>query len=325
MKKNVIICLFYALSFRVFCQPQIINPTFPSSVGLFDLFEVSFSMGASYSNPYDPDIIHVYALFIAPDNTTCKVEAFYYEGYSFYLQDGYEHAIADSSTSIGVCWKIRFTPTQIGTWRYRIIAIDTDGMAIMPSNGIRNYSFECTSVDNADGFISKANSRYLKKDVVRNGQRKFHSFFPIGPNVSWYKCLDYGYFTQPRGIYFYEEYIDSLNNNANYMRVFINRFQCLSLFGPEYTQQENGAPIVYFNTSVNQKDSAELDYIITYASQHDINIMVSVFTCEAFKDKNHELGSPSIWGNNPFHTILGLTNPCDFFTDLDAKKSLRTL
>lgn len=53
-------------------QPQIINPCYLDSIGLFDKFEVSFTMGASYSNPYDPQIISIYAIFTSPNNENFK-------------------------------------------------------------------------------------------------------------------------------------------------------------------------------------------------------------------------------------------------------------
>lgn len=323
----LLLVLSLGMILRSFGQPQISTPAFPSSVGIFDLFEVSFKMGTSYSNPYDPNIIHIYALFIAPDNTTYKVNAFYYEGYSFFWQNGYENAVVDPSTNDGVSWRIRFTPTQVGTWRFRIIATDTYGSSTMPNTGIRNYSFACTSVDNADGFISKANSRFLKRDIVKNGQRQFHSFFPVGPNVAWYSCRDYGTFEEPRGIYDYERYIDSLSGNANYMRIWINRYQYLSLYGPEYTQRDiEGNPVVYFDNTINQKDSAELDHIITYALQHGVTIMPCIFSFGDFRDVNsQELGDPSIWWNNPYYTELGLLSSCDFFTDARAIKITKNL
>ena len=290
--------------------PVIMSPTFPSSVGLFDKFEVSFKMGTTYSNPYDPDSISVYAIFIAPGGTeTYKVNAFYYEDYSFQKivdENGYYEEATESPNNDG--WRIRFTPTQTGTWRFRIVAIDAYGSITMPNTGIRNYSFACTSVDYADGFISKANSRFLKRDIVRNGQRQFHSFFPIGPNIAWYSCRDYGPFEEPRGIYDYERYIDSLSGNANYMRIWLNRYQYLSLYGPEYTHRDaNGNPVVYFDNTINQKDSAELDHIITYALQHGVSIMPCIFSFGDFRDINsQEHGDPSVWWNNPYTEIRRL-------------------
>ena len=317
MKRILLLTLLLGIVIKNYCQTQIINPSFPSTVGLFDLFEVSFTMNGTYSNPYDPNIISIYGLFTSPDNVTYKVDAFYYEDYTFQkvlVDNDYYEDVLDSLNHVG--WRIRFTPTCIGNWKLRIIAEDASGaMGQMPNDGSRNYRFECTSVENANGFITMANSKYLKRDIVKNGQRQYHSFFPIGPNIAWYDCLNYGVFSQPRGIYEYQNYIDSLSGNANYMRMFINRYQGLSLYGPEFAQ---GNPVVYFDSSINQKDSAELDFIITYALQHDVSIMLCVFSFEDFRSENMEPLSPSNWVHNPFHTELGLSDPCYFFTNDDA-------
>ena len=327
MKKITLLTLLLGIAFKSYCQPQIINPTFPSSVDLFDLFEVSFTMGASYSNPYDPDIISIYALFIAPDNTTYRVNAFYYEDYEFQkiiVGDDYYEKVSDSLNNIG--WRIRFTPTNTGNWKFRIYARDSSGaITQMPNNGTKSYNFYCNSVTNAEGFISKANSRYLQQDVVKNGHRYFHSFFPVGLNIAWYSCRDWGVFRKPRGIYDYERYIDSLDGNANYMRIFLNRYQYLSLYGPEYTHRDiNGDPVVYFDNTINQKDSAELDHIISYARQHGVAITLCIFSSGDFKAQNGmDPNDPSIWGNNPYNTIINC--PCYFYSNVDAKRIAKNL
>ena len=50
MKRFLLFLLIYFTTLYGIGQPTIISPTFPSSVGLFDLFEVSFTMGDTYSN-----------------------------------------------------------------------------------------------------------------------------------------------------------------------------------------------------------------------------------------------------------------------------------
>ena len=321
MKKIKLLALFFLITIKSFCQPQVSNPSFPSSVDLFDLFEVSFNLNTSYSNPYDSTNIMVYAVFTSPDNTSYQVNAFYYEGYSFYQQDGYEHAVLDP-TNLGYCWRIRFTPTCIGNWNFRIFAEDANGNTQMPNND--TYTFTCTSVANSKGFISMANSRFMKRDAVINGQRRYNSFFPIGPNVAWYNNKDNNT-TQPLGIYQYEDYIDSLYNNCNYMRIWLTRYQHLSLYGPEYTQMESGHPKVYFDSILNQKDSAELDYIITYAAQHGIAVMPCILTYGDFQNMNMDPSSKTKWDNNPFNTVLHLENPCEFFTNKKAKTITKNL
>lgn len=70
MKKHALILVLLGMMFHSYGQPVVSAPSFPSTVNLFDLFEVSFTLGSNYTNPYNPDTILIYALFIAPDNTT---------------------------------------------------------------------------------------------------------------------------------------------------------------------------------------------------------------------------------------------------------------
>ena len=56
MKKSLFLLLLLAVAFRSFAQPSITNLSFPSSVNLFDKYEISFNLGP-YGNPYDPDTI----------------------------------------------------------------------------------------------------------------------------------------------------------------------------------------------------------------------------------------------------------------------------
>lgn len=323
MKKNLIIIFLLGIVCRGFCQPQFDSLSFPNSVNLFDKFEVSFVLLNSYSNPYDPEVISVYATFYSPDGHIYRADAFYFEDYVFGWGNRHE-IVTDSLKHVG--WRIRFTPNQVGTWRFTMTGTDVNGTSYIPNNGPKTGYFICNAVNNADGFISKANSKFLKREVVKNGQRQFHSFFPIGPNIAWYSC-DSNIYSQPNGKYFYKQYIDSLSGNANYMRIWLNRYQYLSLYGPEYTQLDGqGNPIVYFDSTLNQKDSAELDYIIEYAAQHGIAIMPCVFSFGDFRSHNiQEPNNPSIWPYNPFRNVTGIDGPCDFFSNTNAKNITKNL
>ena len=318
MKRPLFFFAFLCLSICSMSQPQISNISYPTSVNLFGLYEVSFTLG-HYSNPYDPDTIAVYAVFTGPDNSSFTVNGFYYEGYTFQQVNGHEVATASPATN---GWRIRFTPTIAGTWSFCVHAIDKDGETTTSFRPLgAAYTFNCLPVSNGDGFISKANSKFLKREIVRNGFRQNHSFFPVGPNVAWYECSN---LQHPKGIYDYEKYVDSLDGKGNYMRLWINRFHSISLYGPEYTQQVGGQPTIYFDSTLNQKDAAELDHIITYAAQHDISVMLSIFTFGDFKyadDIGHV--SVNVWENNPFNTILD--SPCQFFSDEDALRITKNL
>ena len=320
MKKTIILAFLFGLLASGYGNPNISNVTFPDAVDLFDLYEITFQLD-SYSNPYDPAVIDVYAEFVAPDGSVSKVNGFYYEGYRFEMYHGYEKANPDVK---GNGWKVRFTPRQEGTWRFTLYAIDKKGRTVMTSYASAAFTFRCKPIRSAVGFITKANTQYLKREIVSDGRRSNHSFFPIGPNVAWYICKAYYNYATPYGIYEYERRIDSLAGNANYIRIFLDRPQSLSLYGPEHTQLVNDAPKMYFNTTINQKDAAELDHIVQYAAQNDINVMLCLFNYVNLKaDPKHDNDldkNPDDWRVNPYHTVLGLKATVDFFTDAEARR-----
>lgn len=312
MKKPFILLSLIALFSMGYGQPKVANLSHPSSANIFDLYEISFTMG-NYSNPYDPETIDVYAEFVGPDNTVRRVNGFYYESYSFMETKGYEEATPGRDKG----WRIRFTPDKVGTWSFVIHAIDSKGSIQAPNQPV---TFQCNAVDTAKGFISVANKRYLKRDAFENGLPKQQPFYPIGFNVAWYGYN--GSRANIKGVYEYERIIDAIAGSANHMRIWLNRYQAISLYGPEYTQQKDKKPTVYFDSSLNQKDAAEFDRIISYAAQNDINITPCIFTFGDFCNKSKDA---SKWDNNPFHTILGLKSWTGFFTNKDAKRISKNL
>ena len=323
MRKTLLLLALLGLSMASFSQPAIRVTEAPASVGLYDKYEVTFTMN-SYDNPYDPNVIDAYALFTSPDGRTLRANGFYYEGYSFKENKGVEVATRQREKD---CWKVRFTPDMPGRWTFMVQAIDQNGGATSAS-----MAFDCRAKANANGFVRVANSQYLKREVVAEGEAGYHSFFPIGPNVAWYESADYYRFKKPYGIYEYKYYIDALSGNANYMRVWACRYQYLSLYGPEHAIRDNDVPTMYFDSKLNQKDAAELDFIVSYAAEHGINLMLCLFTYDDFRDDSEALASsqqygcmPSGWRYNPYHTVLGLERPAEFFSNPKAIRVTQNL
>ena len=308
-------------------KPAVTKVTAPKSVGIFEKYEVSFQLGA-YNNPYDPEVIDVYAVFSGPEGKTFRVNGFYYEDYRFTEKNKVEVA---SRQRAGDGWKIRFTPDAVGKWTYVIHAVDRTGSVEVSSSAGVPLGFDCQAKDKSEGFIRMANTRYLKRDRFANSRKQSHSFFPVGPNIAWYNCADnYSAYAQPYGVYDYHHYLDTLSGNANYMRIWINRYQFLSLYGPEHTEKRAGAPVMYFDNTLNQKDAAELDEIIDYAASKGVVVMPCIFNhrnffCKSSVAKHHPSIMPSDWINNPFHTVLGLSSNWDFFKDAGAKRIAKNL
>lgn len=327
IKKTLsILCL---VAFVAVCsaQPKFSRVTFPQEAPVFGRYEMSFSLDA-YTNPYDPEVIDVYAVFRSPEGKTFRVNGFYYEAYQLMEKNGVEVA---SRYGDNDGWKIRFTPNAVGRWTYEVHAIDRSGRAQLTAYKGKPLAFDCTATD-AQGFIKKANNRYLKREAFVNGRKTTRPFFPVGPNIAWYTTADYYTFRKPYGIYQYQRYIDTLTGNANYMRIWLTRYQYLSLYGPEHAIRKNGKPKMYFDNEINQKDAAELDNIVSYAADHDINLMLCIFSFGDFRDdseaadKGEQYNSmPSAWKYNPYHTVLGLERPVEFFTNPEAIRITKNL
>lgn len=320
MKKYILLIYIISIGILGSAQPRLNGLNVPKSVDIYGLYEVKFQLG-EYDNPYDPEVIDVYADFTGPDGRTRRVIGFFCEGYSFMKDKNHE---VSSRQRDGDSWRIRFTPDKAGSWTYVIHAIDKKGETLVSNLNGKALAFDCRQTD-AEGFISIANTKYLKRDVVKNGKSQTRSFFPIGPNIAWYNAADYGTYKKPYGIYDYERYIDLLSGKANFMRIWLNRYQFLSLYGPEHAGTMDGKTRMYFDNTLNQKDAAELDYIVQYAQQNGISIMPCIFNFRNFQHKNGtsngtngKTAMPSDWVNNPYHTVLGLQSIYDFFTDANA-------
>ena len=82
-----------------------------TTVGLYEKFEVAISLDATYSNPFDPNEVDLWAEFTSPAGKTWKIWGFY------------------NPSSWASLWMVRFAPTERGTWRYVVKVTDKEGTA----------------------------------------------------------------------------------------------------------------------------------------------------------------------------------------------------
>ncbi len=109
------------------------------SVGLYEKFELHVDLKASYTNPYDPDQIDLWAEFTSPSGKPWRVCGFY------------------NPSSWSSLWMVRFAPTETGTWNYVVKVKDCNGVA----EGGRGRFEAAPSAHH--GFVTIApNARYLR-------------------------------------------------------------------------------------------------------------------------------------------------------------------
>ena len=96
----------YLSGSSLFAQPSINSVTVsPDPVGRYERLELAVDLTASYTNPFDPGEIDIWAVFTSPGSENWSVNGFW---------DG-----AD--------WKIRFAANDTGTWSYTVHAQDSTG------------------------------------------------------------------------------------------------------------------------------------------------------------------------------------------------------
>lgn len=126
-------------------------------VGLYEKFEaILLLQGAVYQNPYDPEEIDIRASFRSPTGKSWEIFGFY---------DNYNNRNQ---------WKVRFSPNEIGVWKYSLQASDGYGTGYS-----KEYTFEAiASLHHGWLKASPDNPHYLMHD---DGT----SFYGVGVAYPW--------------------------------------------------------------------------------------------------------------------------------------------
>ncbi|MDZ7260938.1 MAG: DUF5060 domain-containing protein, partial [candidate division KSB1 bacterium] len=150
------LCLMPTLSWAQLPQIAVLS-TNADQVGLYEKFEaILLLQSTTYQNPYDPDQIDVRATFISPTGKIWEIFGFY---------DNYENRNQ---------WKVRFSPNEIGTWKYTLKATDVNG-----TGSSQEYSFNAVASEYHGWLkVSPDNPHYLIHD---DGT----SFYGVGVAYPW--------------------------------------------------------------------------------------------------------------------------------------------
>jgi hypothetical protein len=168
------------------------------TIGLYEKFELTFTLSRSYDNPFDPNVVDITVIFSKPDGNTVTIPAFFYKEYD-YTNGRY-------TNGRNPCWKARFAPSQIGEHTIsQIIIVDENGRATINPH----VSFICIE-SSEKGFIrtDPCDSYYMR---YANGC----PYLPIGHNVGWL----------PAGPDDWEHYFTSMGAvSENWTRIWMTHF-----------------------------------------------------------------------------------------------------
>jgi uncharacterized protein DUF5060 len=175
-----------------------------AEIGLYEKFELSLNIDASYSNPFNPEEINITTRFTSPSGKEWDI-------WGFYNPDRWSRL-----------WMVRFSPDEVGTWTYRVQVTDNKGTAVSEEGTFQ-------AVDSPyPGRISIApNNRYLQHS---DGS----SFYGVG---MWYND-SYEKFNEGR---ITEQGLDELKKNgANFISFFPTPLETMSTGVGRYDQNRSG-------------------------------------------------------------------------------------
>jgi len=258
--------------------------------GLYEKFELTFTLSQSYENPFDPNIVDIMVTFAKPDGNIVTVPAFFYKEYDYV--NG--HFINERNP----CWKARFAPSQAGEHAVgQITIVDTNGVTeFNPQN-----NFTCRESDEK-GFIrtDQRDKHYLR---YANGK----PYLPIGHNVCWL----------PDGPADWDKYFTSMGNvGENWTRIWMTHF-----FEGQILEWSNNNRSGLFEGvgRLSLEMGWKLDRIIELAEGNDIGIQLVLQHHGQFSTTTN-----SNWDENPYNIANAnqdggfLERPDDFFTNSDA-------
>ena len=146
-----------------------LEPSRADAVKKFDKFEVSFTIDGTTATllqwPYDATPpngippgqgITVNGVFVDPQGVEYTQPAFYYQRFLDDVRNGRDWHYPTSEFA----WKVRFSPNQVGVWKYRVPARDRNGTA---ETDWRTFT---VSPSTNHGFVrvSQADPRYFEFD-----------------------------------------------------------------------------------------------------------------------------------------------------------------
>jgi len=250
----------------------------PEKPARYELVEVDLNVTAQFRNPFDPEDVNVTAVFRTPSGKTVAIPAFYYQEYRRELR-GEQEVLTPTGEPF---WKVRFTPTEAGEYRFRVVVRDSRG----ESASTEELSF--TVVDSGKtGFVRlRPGSPYL--EVEGRG-----AVFFVGHDVCW---------PSGRGTFDYDAWFEKMNaSGENITRIWMAPWY----FGIEWSR------LGYYDMA----QAWRLDYVVRLAERYGIYILLCLINHGQFSTQ----ANPQ-WDDNPYNARKGgpLARPEDFWTNEKA-------
>ena len=289
--------------------PTITGLTGPASVATYAKFETTATISPTPTNPYDPAQVDLEGHFTAPSGAQSTVPGFPYQAYTRSLVNSRELL----TPSGALTWKVRFAPTEVGTWSWSWSVTTPSGSTTSVVQTLQVVA------GTSHGFlqVSPTSNRYLS---YNDGSK----FLAIGEDVAFPDGPD-----EAAGrTYAYDSLFASLSaQGANWARIWLAPFggSFPNGFGLEWNDTGLG------NYGGRQDHAWDLDYVVDLAATKGIELQTTFLWHAAYWTPANQYWVPGVstsdWANNPYNAANGgpLASPSTVFTDTTAQAFQRQL
>jgi len=274
----------------------------------FGRYEASFTLPASFANPYDPDEVSIDGQFRCPSGRTVSIPAFLFHDYVRSLEIDGEHLYPVGAHE----WRVRFTPTETGTYSWTLTV----------SAGGQRVSFACPEFE----AVPSDNPGFLRFDRHDPNWLSFDTggfFRPLGltlrsPDDQWQPYPYEFPVEKGRGTFTYDRYFRKMGEaGMNYARVWMAAWWHGIEWSPSYASHYQGLG------RYSQQGAWQLDYTLGLAEQNRIYLTLVLL--------NHgtlvcDPARPTVeWWDNPYNELNGgmLRTPSEFFTNSEAQRYIK--
>jgi len=138
-------------------QPLTLKRIAPDAIQVrrYETLQVRVEVVADYDNPFDPTQIRIDGEFLTPSGKRLLVPGFFTQDFERVSPDG------TSLRPVGAPYfAVRFTPTELGTYRYRIV-VTGQGKRQVTSQWL---TLKVSPNPSAKGFVRRSNFGHLRFD-----------------------------------------------------------------------------------------------------------------------------------------------------------------
>ncbi len=270
-----------------------------AEVPVYEKLEVTFDPGQVYENPFDPGVVDVQGRFLSPGGEEMVVPGFYYQGYErSQTAEGWEKLIPVGEPS----WKLRFSPTEEGAWRFYVSVRDAAGELRS-----QEHTFTATAPPDSRGLVrvSDADPMYFEFD---NGEL----FVPNGINMR-----DGGDQAEAqKGTYAFDRFFRRFEDEGlNFVRTWMCAWWGGIEWGDEYHSRYDGVG------RYAMYNAWRLDYMFDLAERHDLFIELTFNSHGQLRRDKYD----AEWRYNPYAARNGgyVASPSMLFTDEQVKEDFR--